>query len=97
VPLLGCLLYSSHTTEKSFLKYIKVTKEQIAQRMADHPFFTDKKASLGSNEEIAIEISSLKYGAILEFLESLADQIDTDESISSNRKKLAENLKILSN
>jgi len=30
---------SGHKTEGSFLKYIRVTKEQIAIRMADHPFF----------------------------------------------------------
>ncbi len=89
---------SGHTTEKSFLRYIKVTKEQIALRMADHPFFTDKKTSLGSNEEMAIEISNLKYGSILEFLELLATQIKDDENISinSNKKRLAESLFSLS-
>ncbi len=30
---------SGHKTEKSFLKYIKVTKQEIALRIAKHPFF----------------------------------------------------------
>ena len=29
----------AHTTKNSFMKYIKVTKEQQADRMAQHPFF----------------------------------------------------------
>ena len=89
---------SGHTTEKSFLRYIKVTKEQIALRMADHPFFTDKKVSLSSYEKTVKEIGNLKYSAILEFLESLANEIDTDENIStnSNKRRLAESLFSLS-
>ncbi len=89
---------SGHRTEKSFLKYIKVTKEQIALRMADHPFFTDKKDSIGSYEEMIKEIGGLKYSAILDFLDSLAVEIDTDErvSVNSNKKKLAVNLFSLS-
>jgi integrase len=32
---------SGHTTENNFLKYIKVTPLQIAERIAQHPFFKD--------------------------------------------------------
>lgn len=84
---------SGHTTEKSFLRYIKVTKEQIALRMADHPFFSDKKVSLGTNEEVVKEIGNLKYSAVLDFLESLANELEANDSISANRKKLVDSLK----
>jgi hypothetical protein len=30
---------SGHTTESSFMKYIKVTPEQIATKMSEHKFF----------------------------------------------------------
>lgn len=30
---------SGHTTQKAFLNYIKITKEQTAIRMSEHPFF----------------------------------------------------------
>ena len=32
---------SGHTSEKAFLRYIKVTNEERAKRMADHGFFGD--------------------------------------------------------
>ena len=64
--------------------------------MADHPFFTDKKARIGSFEETVKEIGGLKYSAILDFLDSLANQIEANDSISSNSEKLVNNLKALS-
>lgn len=42
VPVIDIMAISTHTTESSFMKYIKVTKEQQADRMAQHPFSTDK-------------------------------------------------------
>ncbi|MBN2597083.1 MAG: phage integrase SAM-like domain-containing protein [Marinifilaceae bacterium] len=42
VPVIDIMAISTHTTESSFMKYIKVTKEQQADRMAQHPFFTGK-------------------------------------------------------
>lgn len=36
---LDIMAISGHTTEKSFLRYIKVTREQRAKRIAAHPFF----------------------------------------------------------
>jgi len=44
VPVIDIMAISTHTTESSFMKYIKVTKEQQADRMAQHPFFTDKNS-----------------------------------------------------
>lgn len=42
VPTIDIMAISTHKTESSFMKYIKVTKEQQADRMAQHPFFQDK-------------------------------------------------------
>ncbi len=39
IDSISIMAISGHKTEESFLKYIRVTKEQIAIRMADHPFF----------------------------------------------------------
>ncbi len=39
---LSIMAISGHTSEKNFLKYIKVTKKQQAIRMLSHPFFTKK-------------------------------------------------------
>jgi len=36
---LDIMAISGHKTETSFLKYIKVTREQRAKRIAQHPFF----------------------------------------------------------
>lgn len=41
--VIDIMAIGNYTTESSFIKYIKVTKEQQADRMAQHPFFTDKK------------------------------------------------------
>lgn len=42
VPVIDIMAISTHKTESSFMRYIKVTKEQQADRMAAHPFFQDK-------------------------------------------------------
>ncbi|MCD6543213.1 MAG: tyrosine-type recombinase/integrase [Flavobacteriaceae bacterium] len=39
IDSISIMAISGHKTEESFLKYIRVTKEQIAIRMSDHPFF----------------------------------------------------------
>jgi len=38
IPVIDIMAISIHTTESSFMRYIKVTKEQQADRMAQHPF-----------------------------------------------------------
>lgn len=39
VPTLSIMKITGHTTEKSFLRYIKISKEENAELMAEHPFF----------------------------------------------------------
>ena len=41
MPSIDIMAISGHTTENSFLKYIKVTPLQRAERIAQHPFFKD--------------------------------------------------------
>ena len=36
---LDIMAISGHKTESNFLRYIKVTREQRAKRIAQHPFF----------------------------------------------------------
>ena len=37
--IVDIMALSGHTTEKSFLRYIKVTQEERARRIAEHGFF----------------------------------------------------------
>jgi integrase len=39
IPSISIMLITGHTTEKSFLKYIKITAEQNARLLQEHPFF----------------------------------------------------------
>jgi len=39
VPTIAIMKITGHTTEKSFLRYIKISKEENAELMAEHPFF----------------------------------------------------------
>lgn len=39
VPSISIMKITGHRTEKSFLKYIKVTQEQNADKLLNHPFF----------------------------------------------------------
>lgn len=39
MPTIDIMALSGHTTEKTFLKYIKITPEQRAVKMANHEFF----------------------------------------------------------
>lgn len=43
VPTIDIMRLTGHRTETSFMKYIKVTNEEVAYRMAEHPFFTQEK------------------------------------------------------
>lgn len=42
IPSISIMMITGHTTEKAFLNYIKVTKEQNAQVLASHEFFQAK-------------------------------------------------------
>ena len=39
IPSISIMKITGHKTEKSFLKYIKVTQEQNADKLLNHPFF----------------------------------------------------------
>ena len=39
IPSLAIMKITGHRTEKSFLKYIKISQEENARMLADHPFF----------------------------------------------------------
>jgi integrase len=40
IPAINVMKFTGHKTESSFMKYIKVSQEQNAQHLMDHPFFT---------------------------------------------------------
>lgn len=40
IPTLDIMKISGHKSEKSFLKYIRITPEETALRLADNPYFT---------------------------------------------------------
>ena len=57
IPSISIMKITGHKTEKSFLKYIKITQEENAQLIAKHPFFKkpgpqkeDKKYKTKSEE-----------------------------------------------
>lgn len=39
IPAISIMKITGHNTERSFLKYIRVTQEQNADKLLDHPFF----------------------------------------------------------
>jgi len=41
VPTIAIMKISGHKTESEFLKYIKVSKEETAQNLVNHPYFTN--------------------------------------------------------
>jgi integrase len=43
VPTLGIMKISGHKTEREFLSYIKTSKEQTAQTLNSHPYFTQRR------------------------------------------------------
>lgn len=47
IPLRQCMLITGHNTEESFMKYIRVTKEQNADLLSSNPFFTQKSRARG--------------------------------------------------
>lgn len=42
IPVHDCMKITGHKTEEMFLRYIRIAKEENAQRLALHPFFTDR-------------------------------------------------------
>lgn len=39
IPAISIMKITGHTTEKSFMKYIKITQEENAELLKEHPFF----------------------------------------------------------
>jgi site-specific recombinase XerD len=46
IPILKIMSLTGHRTESSFLKYIKVTKEETAISLASHPYFRKTKLKI---------------------------------------------------
>ena len=40
VPTISIMKITGHRTEKSFLKYIKISQEDNANKLINHPFFS---------------------------------------------------------
>lgn len=45
IPTIDIMKISGHSSEKAFLRYIRVTGEETAIRLADHPYFSDLKVA----------------------------------------------------
>jgi integrase len=43
IPSISIMKITGHHTEKSFLKYIKITQEENAELLSKHPFFMKPK------------------------------------------------------
>lgn len=46
IPVIDIMKISAHKTEREFLKYIKVTKEETAVNLASHPYFIGNTLSI---------------------------------------------------
>lgn len=45
IPTLDIMRLTGHKTEKEFLKYIRLTNEEVALKMAQHPYFTQLRVA----------------------------------------------------
>ena len=43
IPTIAIMKITGHKTEKEFMKYIKITEEQIAMELMSHPYFSGGK------------------------------------------------------
>jgi integrase len=46
VPVISIMKITGHRTERSFMKYIRITKEDNARKLLDHPFFNSANLKL---------------------------------------------------
>jgi integrase len=46
VPSITIMKITGHKTEKSFLRYIRITQEENANKLLNHPFFNNHKMVL---------------------------------------------------
>lgn len=42
IPTIAIMKVSGHKTEKEFMKYIKITEEQTAMELMNHPYFSGR-------------------------------------------------------
>ena len=42
IPSISIMKITGHRTERSFLKYIKISQEENAQKLMEHPYFQPK-------------------------------------------------------
>ena len=43
IPTIAIMKITGHKTEKEFMKYIKITEEQTAMELMNHPYFAGRK------------------------------------------------------
>jgi integrase len=43
IPPISIMKITGHTTEKSFLRYIRISQEDNALKLMEHPYFRDSK------------------------------------------------------
>lgn len=43
IPTIAIMKITGHKTEKEFMKYIKITEEQTAMELMNHPYFAGQK------------------------------------------------------
>jgi len=46
IPTIDIMKFSGHKTEREFLKYIKVTKEETAKNLINHPYFSSTQLKI---------------------------------------------------
>ena len=57
IPSISIMKITGHHTEKSFLKYIRISQEENARLLSDHPFF--KIATVSPPTELeAVEVGN---------------------------------------
>jgi hypothetical protein len=56
VPSLSIMLITGHRTEKSFMRYIKIQREENAVLMAQNPFFKGETYQAKSDRNLVEEI-----------------------------------------
>ncbi|MFQ8804876.1 MAG: hypothetical protein ACLR8Y_06890 [Alistipes indistinctus] len=43
IPTIAIMKITGHKTEKEFMKYIKITEEESAMELMNHPYFSGKE------------------------------------------------------
>lgn len=72
VPLRQCMLITGHTTEVSFMKYIRVTKEQNAELLSSNSFFNRREPAAGEKAvKMSMTVTERTAGRIREQAEKL--------------------------